>query len=75
MSTKNPVRPKVKAAGQTTVGATVLVYVLRQLGAPVEDTPSEVIVAAAGALVTGAAWLKRDGLRGAWEQVLDGDRG
>lgn len=70
----NPVRPKVKAAGQTTVGAAVLAYLLRLFGAPVDDVPAEVLIFGAGALSTVAAYVKKDGLTGAWQRLVHGER-
>jgi hypothetical protein len=71
---RNPTRPKVKAARDSTAGAVVITFALRQLGVDVDTIPAEVLVAAAGAIATAAAWLKRDGLRGAWKRVVNGDR-
>lgn len=71
---RNPVRPKVKAAGQSTVGAVVLAYALRLAGVNVDEIPAEVLIAGAGGLATLGAYLKRDGLRGAWERVVRGER-
>lgn len=68
----NPIRPKVKAAGGGTVLAAVLVYVLRLVGVDVDQIPPEVLVAVGGALATGAAVLKKDGLKGAWQRVANG---
>jgi hypothetical protein len=69
----NPARPKVKAAGQSTAVAVILAYVLRLFGVHVDDVPPEVLIAGAGAVATLAAYVKRDGLRGAWERIVDGD--
>ncbi|MCW3038118.1 MAG: hypothetical protein JWM31_23 [Solirubrobacterales bacterium] len=73
MPVRNPPRPKVVAAGQSTVGAVILAYILRLLGVDVDHVPAEVLIGAAGAIATGAAYLKRDGLRGAWQRVVNGE--
>lgn len=69
----NSIRPKVKAAGQSTVGAVVLAYVLRLVGVDVDHIPAEVLIAGAGSIATVAAYLKRDGLVGAWRRLVHGE--
>ena len=71
--TRNPPRPKVVAAGQASVVAGVLAYLLRVCGVNVDDIPPEVLLLAGGTLATLAAYVKRDGLRGAWQHLVDGD--
>jgi hypothetical protein len=66
-------RPKVQAAASATTGAVILAFLLRLLGVDVEQVPPEVLVAAAGAVATVAAYLKRDGLAGAWDRIVRGD--
>jgi hypothetical protein len=70
----NPTRPKIKAAGQSTVGAVIVAYLLRLLGVQVDDVPPEALIASAGAIATLAAYVKQDGLRGAWERIVNGER-
>ncbi len=53
----NPVRPKVKAAGQSTVGAAALAYALRLAGVDVDTIPPEVLILGAGSIATVAAYL------------------
>lgn len=65
-------RPKVKAAASTTGAVTVLAFVLRLLGVHVDDVPPEVLVVVAGALTTLAAYIRRDGLTGAWQRIVTG---
>lgn len=77
----NPVRPKVKAAAQggtaATGAAVVLAYLLRLVGVDVDDIPAEVLLVVGGTLATAigtiAAYVRRDGLRGAWERLMDGE--
>lgn len=71
---KNPMRPKQKAAAKATGVAAALAYVARKLGVPVDDAPPEVWIVAAGVVTTTVAWLKRDGLRPAWERIVNGPR-
>jgi hypothetical protein len=79
---RNPWRPKVKAGAQggaaSTVAAAVLAWILRMVGVDVEDVPPEVLIVVGGGLATAlgtlAAYVKRDGLRGAWERLVNGDR-
>jgi len=70
----NPIRPKVKAAGQSTVGTVILACLLRLVGVHVDTVPPEVLIFAAGAIATCAAFLKRDGLRGAWARLVNGEQ-
>jgi hypothetical protein len=71
--TRKP-RPKVQAAGTATGGVVVLAYLLRLLGIDVDSIPPEILLAAGGALATGAAYLKRDGLAGTWDRVVNGEQ-
>lgn len=70
--TRKP-RPKVQAAASATTGAVLLAFLLRLLGVDVDRIPPEVLLAAAGAIATLAAYLKRDGLAGAWDRLVRGD--
>lgn len=70
--TRKP-RPKVVAAGQSTAGAVVLTALLRLVGVHVDTVPPEVLVGAAGLIATAAAYLKRDGLAGAWSRIVHGE--
>lgn len=67
----NPPRPKTKAAAGGTVGATALTFVLRLVFGEdfVNSIPLELLVFAGGAIATLAAYLKRDGLTGAWQRL------
>jgi hypothetical protein len=71
--TRKP-RPKVQAAGTATGVVVVLAYLLRLVGVDVDQVPPEVLLAAGGALATVAAYLKRDGLAGAWDRIVHGER-
>lgn len=70
----NPPRPKAKAAAGGTVGATALTFLLRLVFGEdfVNSIPLELLVFAGGAFATLAAYLKRDGLTGAWQQLVHG---
>lgn len=74
MLTANPVRPKVRAAGQSTIAVTALAFLLRLVGVDVNEIPVELLVAAGGGIATLAAYLKRDGLRGAWQRIVHGEQ-
>jgi hypothetical protein len=67
-------RPKVQAAGTATGVVVGLAYLLRLVGIDVDGVPPEVLLAAGGALATGAAYLKRDGLAGTWDRIVHGER-
>ena len=69
----NPPRPKVRAAGQSTLAATTLTLILRAAGVDVDEIDPAALVLAGGALATTAAFLKRDGLAGAWQAVWHGE--
>lgn len=64
--------PKVRAAAATTPAVAILAYLLRLVGVDVDAIPAEVLLLAAGTLTTFAAWLRRAGLRGAVNVLLDG---
>lgn len=72
----NPPRPKAKAAAGGTVGATALTFVLRLVFGEdfVNSIPLELLVFAGGAIATLAAYLKKDGLTGAWQRIVRGNR-
>lgn len=65
-------RPKVKASGQATVVTAVLAWLLDALGVDVGSIPPEVLVLAGGAIATAVAYVKRDGLAGAWHDLVHG---
>lgn len=67
-------RPKVQAAGSATIAAAVIAYGLRLVGVDVDDVPPEVLLFGGGALATVAAYVKRDGLAGAWDRIVHGER-
>lgn len=69
----NPVRPKVKAAAAMTGVATVLVWLAGVAGIDTQGVPIEVWVFAGGLVSTVAAYLKRDGLAGAWKLLVNGE--
>lgn len=71
---RNPMRPKQRAAAKATGAAAVLAYIARKLAVPLDDAPPELWILAAGGLTTTVAWLKRDGLRPAWERIVNGPR-
>ena len=70
---RNPIRPKQRAAAASTGAAAVVVWIADGLGVDTASVPAPVWVLIAGALATGAAILKRDGLRGAWERLVNGE--
>lgn len=70
--TRSP-RPKVRAAGGGTVGTVALAYLLRLCGVRVDEVPPELLLLAAGSIATAAAYLRRDGLAGAWDRIVHGD--
>jgi hypothetical protein len=70
--TRTP-RPKVKAAAGTSGAAIVLLYLLRLVGVDVDAIPPEVAGVAVGGLGVLAAYLRRDGLAGTWERIVNGE--
>lgn len=68
----NPPRPKVKAAGAGAVAVTVLVWLLGLLDVDTSSVPPEVWALVGGGLSTIAAYVKRDGLAGAWRRLVRG---
>ena len=69
----NPIRPKQKAAAAATGTAVVVIWIAELLGVDTGAVPAPVWVLVSGALATGAAILKRDGLRGAWQRLVEGE--
>lgn len=65
-------RPKVVAAGTSTGVVVVLAFILRLVGVDVDSIPSEVLVFAGGGIATVVAYIKRDGLAGAWSRIVHG---
>jgi hypothetical protein len=65
-------RPKVQAAASGTAGVVTLAFVLRLCGVDVDEVPPEVLLAAAGGVASLCAYLKRDGLAGAWDRIVHG---
>lgn len=72
----NPPRPKTKAAAGGTLGATALTFVLRLVFGEefVNTIPLELLVFAGGAVATLSAYIKDDGLTGAWQRLVHGRR-
>lgn len=69
---KNPIRPKVKATATATGSAAVLVWAAGLVGVHTASVPPEVWVLATAAIGTVAAVVKNDGLRPAWERLVNG---
>lgn len=67
-------RPKVQAAAGASAWTVLLAFVLRLAGVDVDQVPPEVLLLAGGAAATVAAYLKRDGLAGAWDRLVHGER-
>lgn len=78
----NPVRPKVKAAARggtaATGSAAIVAWALGVAGVNVDSIPAEVLVLISGVYATtvaaACAYVKRDGLRGAWRRLVNGER-
>ena len=69
----NPIRPKTKAVAGASGGTVILIALLRLAGVDVDSIPPEALAAVTGAVATLAAYVKRDGLRGAWERLVNGE--